>query len=79
MFMGRSFPTSWPDLFEESFASDGRSKRKQIEVIRTRRLQRLQQQLSGALKQRDDQAEVDRLRRMSRPAQAELDRLKSAP
>lgn len=55
-----------------------KKQRKQIEVIRTR-LQRLQQQLSGALKQRDDQAEVDRLRKDVATAQAELDRLKSAP
>jgi archaellum component FlaC len=49
--------------------------KKKTEVLRDR-LAKLRQQLSGAKKQLDDPAEVERLEREIAQAQAELEKLK---
>jgi archaellum component FlaC len=51
--------------------------KKKIDVLR-HRLQKLQQQLSGARKQMDDADEVHRLEKEVADAESELERLKAS-
>lgn len=55
---------------------DGKAKKK-LEVLQ-RRLDKLRQQLSGAVKQNDDPRDVVRLRGEVEAAEAEIRRLKEA-